>query len=1102
MFEPLQICALRPLPCIHLHCGEGAHAADTDINTLKASPLWHALDCIFLSKMKVELFCFLSRRLGDHSCPTSPVVTTVINLLNAGRWQGDGNQPSITLGHSIGELAAAHGGAILTIDETIHAANIVGRVGSQITGAMVHTTLARDAIQAWAESDLCIAAVNGVSDASENRVSATLCGSIESVERWVKNNESGKKLLPPHPWHHPAYLQVSTLREALEQLPGSARTLKKPASYAAQPLFISATNSQPTQQLVAAYWEKWLSCCVDFKGALEAAALHLQSSCYLVETGPHQVLGGFAAESLRACGVCVRSFAASMRRGQSSQFWSMERARLVSTISSTATKEVPPDQHSPNQVLTQIVSLVSECTGVHETDLDQPLFECCLDSYSMPAFVEALNATFNTQLPTIIVFRHGTIRTLAASVSQSDSSALNLSPTGPALQQLPISSCAGRWPGSQAGVDFSAFNMACGDAISSSRWVYDDNISAAAVCGQLAAAQQFDNTFFSISHSESASIDPQHRLLLEVGYDAVHGAGMRFRGVSGSNISVLVGIMNTDFVEFIDSQSVYAATGTQISIASGRISFALGVHGACLTIDTACSSTLVALEIGTSSCRSNASDSAVVCAANLLLSPRLFSLFASAGMLSPDGRCKTFDGRANGYVRAESIGALTLERATARCQPNVSCCMVRADGRSASLTAPNGEAQKLMIAAALASSANTCLYYAEAHGTGTALGDPTEIAALLGMLDARGQSCTTSLKSKVGHSEPAAGFVGLLALLGPFRSRNTCACTDSLALCVAHLRVVNPLISACFCSTVAMLPSQCHIRPYNLPFNVSSFGYSGTIAHVVLRGGAVNNSLSIRVSGDVTVRFRKHSFSWRQPLSVPLLQCASSNDSMSRDGHRYVMFVADLFSVVSNHVIQDRVILPATGYLEMARSAMITAMALSEIYFLKPFAFEMPYDTLECIVHEDRFISSSTSSTPEESLSSTASAVTHCSGSLVHQKNLPDQNLIDLQSLACAHACCASSMYDFFHAAELQYGPTFRTLSQAWKGGQHATSRLHVRHIDAYTDVHVHPAALDDVVCLGLYIDMMGTETQLPFAIENCAIQRQLGKLWAVRMLT
>ena len=150
--------------------------------------------------------------------------------------------------------------------------------------------------------------------------------------------------------------------------------------------------------------------------------------------------------------------------------------------------------------------------------------------------------------------------------------------------------------------------------------------------------------------------------MLETGYEATHSTGMRRAELLGRNMGVFVGIMNTDFVALGGSSSVYAATSTQISIAAGRLAFALGTQGPCVSIDTACSSALVALESALLCLHAGANVAALASAVKLVLLPRISQLFAGAGMLSPDGRCKTFDARANGYVRSEGVGTAMLTR--------------------------------------------------------------------------------------------------------------------------------------------------------------------------------------------------------------------------------------------------------------------------------------------------------------------------------------------------------------------------------------------------------------------------------------------------------
>ena len=381
-------------------------------------------------------------------------------------------------------------------------------------------------------------------------------------------------------------------------------------------------------------------------------------------------------------------------------------------------------------------------------------------------------------------------------------------------------------------------------------------------------------------------MDPQQRLLLETAYLAMHSAELRRASLVGSEHGVFLAVSNTDFAQLLaKSDSVYAATGSAISIAAGRLSFVFGLQGPCVSIDTACSSSLVALHAASHGIHQSDCPGAVVMAASLVLAPQNSIAYARAGMLSTDGRCKTWDVRANGYVRGEGVGALFVAGQQVSTDPRASldggCAWlsgsaVQQDGRSASLTAPNGSAQSRLLSVALGRAGDdaSSLRQLEAHGTGTALGDPTEVAALISALSrmerfegVNGRSlphaAVGGIKASIGHLEPAAGLAGLARLL--------VVLSHGTAVGNAQLLVLNPMVAAATrgAGQMALWPVQSApmrgaARDEDLLRlgGVSSFGYSGTIAHVLLEIKPSGGAAASAVGGGAALRFRRRAFSW------------------------------------------------------------------------------------------------------------------------------------------------------------------------------------------------------------------------------------------------
>src|SRR5262249_42931884 len=260
--------------------------------------------------------------------------------------------------------------------------------------------------------------------------------------------------------------------------------------------------------------------------------------------------------------------------------------------------------------------------------------------------------------------------------------------------------------------------------------------------GFLEEVDCFDAAFFGVAPREAVRMDPQQRLLLEVVWEAIEHAGRCAEELAGTTTGVFVGISSGDYghAALTDPETLdaYTGTGSALSIAANRISYIFGLQGPSLAVDTACSSSLVALDLACQSLRTGRCDLALAGGVNLMLSPELTIAFSQARMMSPDGRCKTFDAAADGYVRGEGCGVVVLKRLGGggrdgdRIRAVIRGSAVNHDGRSNGLTAPNGQAQEAVIRAALADAGidPLAVSYVEAHGTGTPLGDPIELRAL------------------------------------------------------------------------------------------------------------------------------------------------------------------------------------------------------------------------------------------------------------------------------------------------------------------------------------------------------------------------------------
>ncbi|MBM7114716.1 SDR family NAD(P)-dependent oxidoreductase [Archangium primigenium] len=368
--------------------------------------------------------------------------------------------------------------------------------------------------------------------------------------------------------------------------------------------------------------------------------------------------------------------------------------------------------------------------------------------------------------------------------------------------------------------------------------------------------ESFDAAFFRITPREAALMDPQHRLFLQLAWNTLEDAGYRPSSLAGSKTGVFVGIGTTDYHDLLRDFGIpadaHTATGKAHSVLPNRISFLLDLHGPSLPVETACSSSLVALHHAVQALRSGQCELALVGGVNLLLSPQLYFSFSRAGMLSADGRCKTFDASANGYVRGEGLGALLLKplsRAEADgdfIQAVIRGSAINHGGRAQALTAPNPTAQAELLVAAYEDARvdPATVGYIEAHGTGTRLGDPIEVIGLRHAFERfaqRGGRSTPgqahcalgSVKTNIGHLETAAGIAGLLKVVLALRHRTLPA---SL-----HFQTPNPELRL----EGSPFYVNARTQPWAAPRDgegretprragVSSFGFGGTNAHVVL----------------------------------------------------------------------------------------------------------------------------------------------------------------------------------------------------------------------------------------------------------------------------
>ncbi|MYV56224.1 beta-ketoacyl synthase N-terminal-like domain-containing protein, partial [Streptomyces sp. SID3212] len=420
--------------------------------------------------------------------------------------------------------------------------------------------------------------------------------------------------------------------------------------------------------------------------------------------------------------------------------------------------------------------------------------------------------------------------------------------TGP--EPVAIVGMAGAFPGSPDLETFWANLIAGRDLVGTVPAGRPDEAAPGGIGGFLSDIDHFDAEFFRISPREAGLMDPQHRLFLQTAWRAVEDAGHDPLGLAGSDTGVFVGVASSEYSQLLLARGVpvdgQMATGNEHSMLANRLSFLLDLHGPSEPVDTACSSSLVAVHRAVRAIQDGDCSAALAGGVNLILNTNGFQAFGSSGMLAADGRCKSFDHRADGYARGEGVGTLflkSLSRAEAdgdAIHAVILGSAVNHGGRATSLTAPSPTAQAAVISGALrrAGVGADTIGYVEAHGTGTVLGDPIELQGLTRAFRQSGwngsaRDCALgTVKTNVGHLETAAGVAGVIKTVLAMRHR--------MLPPLLHLDRPNPLLE--------LESSPFHLVDTARPWDsrtvdgreeprragVSSFGFGGANAHVVL----------------------------------------------------------------------------------------------------------------------------------------------------------------------------------------------------------------------------------------------------------------------------
>jgi acyl transferase domain-containing protein len=603
--------------------------------------------------------------------------------------------------------------------------------------------------------------------------------------------------------------------------------------------------------------------------------------------------------------------------------------------------------------------------------------------------------------------------------------------------------------------------------------------------GFLDHVDQFDPYFFRISPREAEGLDPQQRLALEVAWEALQHAVQDPSTLDGSRTGVFMGMGQNDYARLklnsgdLTAIDAYDGSGNLSCFAPGRLGYVLGARGPNLVVDTACSSSLVAVHLACQSLRQRECDRALAGGVHLILSPEITVFLCQTGVLAPDGVCKTFDGAADGFARGEGCGMLVLKRLSdaQAMDDNILAVIlgsaVNHDGRSGGLTVPNEIAQADLIRTACnnAGVSTDDVSYIEAHGTGTSLGDPIEVAGLATVFGGQRthELVVGSVKTNIGHLEAAAGVAGMI--------KTILALQHNVIPPHLHFKTPNPNIN--WQALPMKVPVTCRAWPDDSPrriAGVSSFGMSGTNAHVILEASPQPDSRTR--TGVIDPGYRRERY-WvapnpdrpgpspqpDRPVDHPLIG-QRLRLPMSEEVRFEAMVTLDQPGYIKDHLVFGKTVVPGASHLTAVLTAAVHAhgsrsVILEEVLFINPLVLEEKAGRIVQVI-----LKPSTDGATSFSMVSSGDGgewMEHVTGRIrLDEEMKPGQKTTENLDDDFGEVVSADRFYRQLKNAGFDLGPAFQWGENFRAGDDTATCRLRpMDTLAASGDYPIHPGFLD-----------------------------------------